>query len=379
MPNREGGLGPDRRTPRPPAGAHLGHRRGDLRLPRARRARLPLGGFGGALNAPAGTDAAAGNAIVSPSTSRSRAPTRRTSSSPTAKPVWDDPAEVADRRAVAAILGAVPPARRAAQPQRDDAEPVDLRDAPRPARHAERPRPAGAAPAWRSRRCLQRLPVHGAVRQPRRPHDPVRGHASRPAASRRTAALNATPRDPRHRRRRRDAARAPTASGVAGEAAALYDVSSTSNHDLIHIVPVAILAIGLLLALVLRSLVAPLYLIVSVAHLLPRRARRLDDRVHRPRRQRRADLHPAVPDVHLPAGAGRGLQHPGHDPDPRGGPASGPLREAVVRAVGRTGPTVTSAGLVLAGTFGVLAVAGRRRPERQARSETSASAWRSAS
>jgi RND superfamily putative drug exporter len=33
-----------------------------------------------------------------------------------------------------------------------------------------------------------------------------------------------------------------------------------------------------------------------------------------------------------------------------------PLREAVVRAVGRTGSTVTSAGLVLAGTFGVLAV-----------------------
>jgi RND superfamily putative drug exporter len=39
-----------------------------------------------------------------------------------------------------------------------------------------------------------------------------------------------------------------------------------------------------------------------------------------------------------------------------------PLREAVVRAVGRTGPTVSSAGLVLAGTFGVLAVAGGGGP-----------------
>ena len=39
-----------------------------------------------------------------------------------------------------------------------------------------------------------------------------------------------------------------------------------------------------------------------------------------------------------------------------------PLREAVVRAVGRTGPTVTSAGLVLAGTFVVLAVAGGSGP-----------------
>jgi putative drug exporter of the RND superfamily len=35
-----------------------------------------------------------------------------------------------------------------------------------------------------------------------------------------------------------------------------------------------------------------------------------------------------------------------------------PLPEAVVRAVGRTGPTVTSAGLILAGTFGVFALAG---------------------
>ena len=31
------------------------------------------------------------------------------------------------------------------------------------------------------------------------------------------------------------------------------------------------------------------------------------------------------------------------------------LSQAVVRAIGRTGPTVTSAGMVLAGTFGVLA------------------------
>ena len=35
-----------------------------------------------------------------------------------------------------------------------------------------------------------------------------------------------------------------TASGVAGEAPALYDVSSISDSDLIHIVPIAIIAIG---------------------------------------------------------------------------------------------------------------------------------------
>ena len=51
---------------------------------------------------------------------------------------------------------------------------------------------------------------------------------------------------------------------MAGEAPALYDVSRISNDDLRNIVPIAVLAIGLVLALVLRSLIAPLYLIASV-------------------------------------------------------------------------------------------------------------------
>ena len=41
-----------------------------------------------------------------------------------------------------------------------------------------------------------------------------------------------------------------------------------------------------------------------------------------------------------------------------------PLRQAVVKAVGATGPTVTSAGLVLAGSFVVLAVVGGSGRER---------------
>ncbi len=39
-----------------------------------------------------------------------------------------------------------------------------------------------------------------------------------------------------------------------------------------------------------------------------------------------------------------------------------PLREAVIRAMKLTGPTVTSAGLVLAGTFAVLAFSGGSGP-----------------
>ena len=144
--------------------------------------------------------------------------------------------------------------------------------------------------------------------------------------------------------------------GVAGEAAALYDVSSTSNHDLLHVVPVAIIAIGLLLAFVLRSAVAPLYLIVSVAlsYLAALGVSTL---------------------IFIDIGGDGGLTFIlpflmfifllalGEDYNIlvmtriREEAHSHPLHEAVVRAVAATGTTVTSAGLVLAGTFGVLAIA----------------------
>jgi len=52
---------------------------------------------------------------------------------------------------------------------------------------------------------------------------------------------------------------------VGGEAPAFYDISSISDSDLARVVPVAILVIGLLLCLVMRSLIAPIYLIASVA------------------------------------------------------------------------------------------------------------------
>src|SRR5262245_50686785 len=54
-------------------------------------------------------------------------------------------------------------------------------------------------------------------------------------------------------------------SGILGEAPANYDIGRVSDRDLLHIFPVAIIVMAILLALVLRSLVAPLYLIASVA------------------------------------------------------------------------------------------------------------------
>jgi RND superfamily putative drug exporter len=158
------------------------------------------------------------------------------------------------------------------------------------------------------------------------------------------------------------AARAGAAAdGVAGEAPALYDVSNISDGDLRHIVPVAVLAIGIVLALVLRSLIAPLYLILSVvlSYL--------------------ASLGLSVI-VFIKLGSSGGivfllpflmfifLLALGEDYNIlvmtriREEAGKRPLREAVVRAVGATGPTVTSAGLVLAGTFAVLAVVGGSGP-----------------
>ncbi len=147
-----------------------------------------------------------------------------------------------------------------------------------------------------------------------------------------------------------------TASGVGGEAPALYDISQISTSDLKHIFPIAILAIGFLLALVLRSLIAPLYLIASVglSYL--------------------AALGLSVI-VFIKIGGSGGLEFfmpflmfifllaLGEDYNIlvmtriREEAHKLPLREAVAKAVGITGTTVTSAGLVLAGSFIVLTVA----------------------
>ena len=122
-------------------------------------------------------------------------------------------------------------------------------------------------------------------------------------------------------------------------------------------IPIAIIVIGVLLALVMRSLVAPLYLIASVAL------------------SYFAALGLAVL-IFIELGNSGGITFIlpfllfifllalGEDYNIlvmtriREEAHHLPLREAVARAVGVTGTTVTSAGLVLAGTFAVFAVVG---------------------
>jgi RND superfamily putative drug exporter len=171
-----------------------------------------------------------------------------------------------------------------------------------------------------------------------------------------TAAMDATPavRAAVTRAARQTGA---TASGVTGQAAALYDVSSTASADLTRIIPVAVLAIAILLGLVLRSLVAPVYLVISiVASYLAALGATTLLTIDLGGQGGLVFILPFLMFVFLLA--------LGEDYNIlvmtriREEAPNLPLRQAVVRAIGMTGPTVTSAGLILAGTFGVFALAG---------------------
>jgi RND superfamily putative drug exporter len=153
-------------------------------------------------------------------------------------------------------------------------------------------------------------------------------------------------------------------SGVAGEAPASYDISAASNHDLVHIVPLVILIIAILLALVLRSVVAPLFLVASVALSFF------------------AALGLAVV-IFMEIGHASGLIFVlpfmlflfllalGEDYNIlvmtriREESHHHTIKEAVVAAIGATGPAVTSAGIVLAGTFLVLGLSAGGQAEVQ--------------
>jgi len=312
-------------------------------------------GFGGDLTAPSGSDAAAGNAALAKYFPEA-------SSNPTnlilrlSAPVWRNPGAVvtAGKQLQATDLftglsGPLDPAGVPIQPatyvqlHRTLGDPKLLAPLPKPGSPAARV----STLLYDSYRATARF-----VSPDGQTIQFEAGLTAGGAGS--TPALNAVP----HIREALTAVQdriGATASGVAGEAPALYDVSSISDNDLIRIVPIAILAIGILLALVLRSLVAPVYLIASV--LLSYLA---------------ALGLASILFIKLGSSGGLTFLLPflmfifllalGEDYNIlvmtriREEAHQFRLREAVVRAVGASGPTITSAGLVLAGTFLVLAI-----------------------
>jgi RND superfamily putative drug exporter len=148
-----------------------------------------------------------------------------------------------------------------------------------------------------------------------------------------------------------------TQNGVIGESTALYDISSISNNDLKRVVPVAIVVIGILLIILLRSLVAPLYLIASVA--LSYLASLGLSIVIFTKIAHDSGLTFILPFLMFIFLLALGedynilimtrIREEAHGLN---------LKKAVSKALITTGTTVTSAGLVLAGTFAVFAVIG---------------------
>jgi RND superfamily putative drug exporter len=153
-------------------------------------------------------------------------------------------------------------------------------------------------------------------------------------------------------------------SGVAGIAPLSYDINKIADDDLLTILPIVLGVIAILLALLVRSLVAPLYLILSV--LLSYGA---------------ALGLAAIIFVHFAGASGINFVLPfllfvflmalGEDYNIvmmariREEAATVPLREAIQRALHATGTTITSAGVILAGTFAVSGILGSTSQLRQ--------------
>jgi RND superfamily putative drug exporter len=137
-----------------------------------------------------------------------------------------------------------------------------------------------------------------------------------------------------------------------------YDVSHTANDDLKRIVPVVLIIIALLLAVMLRSLVAPWYLIATVGlSYLATLGFAMIVFVHLGHQD---GLNFILPFLMFIFGMALGqdynilvmsrIREEAHKEKT--------LFAAVTKAIGVTGTTVTSAGLILAGTFTILGLVG---------------------
>jgi RND superfamily putative drug exporter len=153
-------------------------------------------------------------------------------------------------------------------------------------------------------------------------------------------------------------------SGVAGLDSVAYDINDYSTTDLLAIAPVVMAALAILLAVVLRSLIAPIYLIATVG--LSYVAALGSATFVFLRLEGDAGINFVIPILLFIFAMALGedynillmsrVREEAHDHA---------LPEALTRAVGHTGGTITSAGLILAGTFTVLAVAGNSTQSRQ--------------
>jgi RND superfamily putative drug exporter len=137
-----------------------------------------------------------------------------------------------------------------------------------------------------------------------------------------------------------------------------YDVNKVAKEDLQKIIPIVLIIIALLLAILLRSLVAPWYLIATVGlSYLASLGFAMLVFVHWGHQDGLFFILPFLLFIFCMA-LGEDynilvmsrIREEAHN--------APTLSEAVTKAVGITGTTVTSAGLILAGTFGILGLVG---------------------
>jgi len=148
-------------------------------------------------------------------------------------------------------------------------------------------------------------------------------------------------------------------NGLVSQDAFIYDISHISTNDLHKIVPIVLIVIALLLAVLLQSFVAPWYLIatVGISYLATLGFANIVF-VHLTKNS--AGLSFFLPFLLFVFSMALGedynilvmsrIREEAHD--------KATLRQAITKAIGVTGTTVTSAGLILAGTFGVLGIVG---------------------
>jgi RND superfamily putative drug exporter len=137
-----------------------------------------------------------------------------------------------------------------------------------------------------------------------------------------------------------------------------YDVNHVANNDLKNIIPVVLLIIAILLAILLRSLVAPWYLIATVGlSYLAALGFAMIAFVHIGHQAGLFFILPFLMFIFVMALGedynilimSRIREEAHHEPT---------MKAAVTKAIGITGTTVTSAGVILAGTFVVLGLVG---------------------
>jgi RND superfamily putative drug exporter len=312
-----------------------------------------VAGFGDVTSSPKGSDSAAGSGLIEAHFPASNAG-RSAVLLQFPKSVWDDPSVLAPAQdgiaSLAEFGGLVGPLNPNGSPLRTD-QLVQLHATLGPAQ-ALPPVPATTAVAadlYNAYRSTGQL-ISPDGRTIQFSVEFAKGDASSPAALDLVPAMRADV-------DRVSRAAGASVNGMFGQVAFAYDVSHISGTDLARIIPIVALLIALLLAIVLRSLVAPVYLVLSIV-LSYLAALGLVGIVfvHLGGQDGLNFILPFLMFVFLMAlGSDYNIlimsriREEAHEL---------PLRDAVARAIGRTGSTITTAGMILGGTFAVLAIAG---------------------